>query len=63
MSSGTIPVLKDTNYLKELLFQLGRPVVLPVDQFDEVWPLIGCEQYGTIRLVVVEGARRSTGAG
>jgi len=30
---------KDTNYSKELLFQLEKPVVLSADQFDEVWPL------------------------
>jgi len=40
MSSSIIPLPKDTEYSKGLLFQLGKPIVLPVDQFDEVWPLV-----------------------
>ena len=44
MSSSMIPLPKDASYSKELLFQLETPVVLPVDQFDEVWPLV-CNVY------------------
>lgn len=45
MSSSMIPPLpKDAAYWKEQLFQVENPVILPVDQFDEVWPLV-CNVY------------------
>jgi hypothetical protein len=39
-----IPLPKDATYWKEQLFRLEKPAVLPVDQFDSVWPLV-CNVY------------------
>ena len=39
-----VPLPQDASYSKELLFRLRNPVVLTVDRFDEVWPLV-CNVY------------------
>ncbi|KAF8433176.1 hypothetical protein BGX38DRAFT_211774 [Terfezia claveryi] len=53
MSEAMMPISADALHYRTLLFELRKPVIIPADKFNEIWPYID-SVYATLRGEVLQ---------
>ncbi|KAF8415879.1 hypothetical protein EV426DRAFT_628739 [Tirmania nivea] len=59
MSEVMMPISADALHYRTLLFELSKPVIIPADKFNEIWPYVDTV-YRTLRGEVLHTAKVTT---